>query len=509
MTKEELFYILDSGADLTEDDLQFGLELFGKDAQAELAYISKFSYFSLAVASKFSEKYCHDLHLINRIYINSLETSDNPDSMSIGFLYASEIQYFMQFDVYSEALRRLWKALDMGEAFPTFYRPPVLINLMTIVQNSGYIEELPDILKQMEELLRVDGYPDTYRFLLPLSLMEGYALLGNMEKSEEYYGICKNFSSPETVYYTEMARLSIQAKADFFTPPSDEYIERVRACVKLLNKEDGLLGEYYEYFAPIFTYIRGHIPDIEIEKLLIGIIDNSRFPKDRIKLYRFLFTEFEVGKESAYDLYESYYEDLKNHFEMQVNMQKSQIIGDLSGRKQMKKYKDFAETDALTGLGNRRAFDNRVEECLRKGKLLDNLYMVSMDLNGLKGVNDNFGHQAGDEFISAAAECVRTSFADIGNAFRTGGDEFLAIVYADEGEMAKRVAVMNTKTEAWSKEHGRALSISVGYACTAECNYGEAPNEEIFTRMTNLADERMYAAKKEYYTRTGVDRRRR
>lgn len=51
-----------------------------------------------------------------------------------------------------------------------------------------------------------------------------------------------------------------------------------------------------------------------------------------------------------------------------------------------------------------------------------------MDLNGLKHINDHFGHSAGDELIIGAARCIERAFAGYGECYRIGGDEFCAIL---------------------------------------------------------------------------------
>lgn len=83
-----------------------------------------------------------------------------------------------------------------------------------------------------------------------------------------------------------------------------------------------------------------------------------------------------------------------------------------------------ARTDPLTKLENRRAFEERCEELNRAG---EEYYVVVADVTRLKYVNDKFGHDAGDDLIVAVAGALRSS----DTVFRTGGDEFFAIVTKD------------------------------------------------------------------------------
>ncbi|MBP5266105.1 MAG: diguanylate cyclase, partial [Lachnospiraceae bacterium] len=83
-------------------------------------------------------------------------------------------------------------------------------------------------------------------------------------------------------------------------------------------------------------------------------------------------------------------------------------------------------TDEMTRLFNRRCFDEDLRE-LRKSDLPDDFVLFAMDVNGLKRVNDEKGHAAGDELIKGAAECWALSIGTQGQVYRTGGDDGMAI----------------------------------------------------------------------------------
>lgn len=91
-------------------------------------------------------------------------------------------------------------------------------------------------------------------------------------------------------------------------------------------------------------------------------------------------------------------------------------------------YERISLYDALTGLGNRRAFEERMSALERSITPGENAVLVMLDLNGLKYTNDSFGHAAGDELIVAAANCIRAAYAPAGECFRIGGDEFAVLV---------------------------------------------------------------------------------
>jgi diguanylate cyclase (GGDEF)-like protein len=93
-----------------------------------------------------------------------------------------------------------------------------------------------------------------------------------------------------------------------------------------------------------------------------------------------------------------------------------------------------AETDSLTGLYNRRAFDKKLKRAFlhtlrQKNSPLSLLYL---DLDHFKKINDEFGHQVGDEHLNRMAGILRSIIReDVDMAFRFGGDEFAVVLFAD------------------------------------------------------------------------------
>lgn len=123
----------------------------------------------------------------------------------------------------------------------------------------------------------------------------------------------------------------------------------------------------------------------------------------------------------------------------------------------------LAYTDELTGLNNRTAYNEAVEKIdLTKG--VHTVFMC--DLNNLKKCNDTMGHHWGDTYIKISAGIIQESFADIGRAYRIGGDEFCIISDVDDPEQIQaaydklvyRVEEYNTGTSVIE------IGIAVGYA---------------------------------------------
>lgn len=144
--------------------------------------------------------------------------------------------------------------------------------------------------------------------------------------------------------------------------------------------------------------------------------------------------------------------------------------------------KGAALTDGLTGLGNRRAFDVKLEWNQEAG---EPFALVVADLDNLKQVNDLQGHIAGDRLIQLVAQKLTDLCGPGDQAFRLGGDEFAVLVGSVGAES------LATRTAKWQQgldELRQMLSVSVGTACFPE-DHGDV--WEVFRE----ADRKMYAHK--------------
>lgn len=150
-----------------------------------------------------------------------------------------------------------------------------------------------------------------------------------------------------------------------------------------------------------------------------------------------------------------------------------------------------ATTDALTGLGNRRALEHWMEQQSPRAERGLPLCVLLMDLDHFKWVNDSFGHAIGDEVLRRIARLIEQSCRDGDLAVRYGGEEFvLALAGVDleaAAEVAERLRVA-TAGQDWQRvAEGLQVSVSIGVAAMVET----ANVPELFA----LADRRLYAAK--------------
>lgn len=155
-------------------------------------------------------------------------------------------------------------------------------------------------------------------------------------------------------------------------------------------------------------------------------------------------------------------------------------------------------TDEMTRLFNRRCFDEDLK-ALRNTVLTEDFVLFSVDVNGLKTVNDTKGHAAGDELIKGAADCLALSVGKKGKIFRTGGDEFMAIVHTEDPEKMRSL-IMETAAE-WRGVYSDEITMSIGYASHKDRS-GLSVDE-----LEHIADADMYAQKDKFYKERGIDRR--
>ena len=161
----------------------------------------------------------------------------------------------------------------------------------------------------------------------------------------------------------------------------------------------------------------------------------------------------------------------------------------------------LAYADGLTNLANRA----RADKVMQDLNNTDYDYcVISVDLNGLKTVNDEFGHPSGDRYIKDFAKVLTTTFGDVGFCARIGGDEFL-VVLEDSSErdveslLNRMNSALNVMNALYSEYH---RSVAAGYAFRHECPES-ATSHEVYL----LADQRMYETKKKMHEELGIHNR--
>jgi len=207
-----------------------------------------------------------------------------------------------------------------------------------------------------------------------------------------------------------------------------------------------------------------------------------------------------VGLEAGAD---DYLTKPVNHNELVARLKAGQRILELERalKKANEEIKELSITDPLTRIYNRNYCNDRLpkelKSCLRYKR---NLSLIICDIDDFKGVNDTYGHQAGDlvlkDFSYCLKECVRR---DIDWLVRYGGEEFLVILPETDSEgafsVAERIRASIEKLEFTSDSH--FFNITASFGVSTFDTLGEEADKCTVDMIIKEADDRLYQAKQE------------
>ena len=148
----------------------------------------------------------------------------------------------------------------------------------------------------------------------------------------------------------------------------------------------------------------------------------------------------------------------------------------------------LSNMDLLTSVQNRNSMNNRVSQFMNGKVQYKSLAVIFADLNGLKPVNDKYGHDAGDELLKKASSALKLTFSK-SEIYRAGGDEFLVIIL-DQPKEDIEAKVQKLRE---NSENTDNVNFSLGF-------YYNENGGNIRTAM-HEADVRMYEDKKQFYLR--------
>ncbi|PWM38743.1 MAG: GGDEF domain-containing protein [Clostridiales bacterium] len=161
-------------------------------------------------------------------------------------------------------------------------------------------------------------------------------------------------------------------------------------------------------------------------------------------------------------------------------------------------FQDMANTDQLTQLKNRNAYDVDIENMIARGEG-SGYGVVVMDLNGLKSVNDTLGHHAGDLYIQAAAGALRRAAQGGEVLYRIGGDEFVVLIKdATRERLDFFMERVRQEFERSRKDCVSELSAAMGCAL-----HDETQGETIYATYCR-ADSEMYRDKRVFHRASGM-----
>ncbi|ADL42937.1 diguanylate cyclase with GAF sensor [Caldicellulosiruptor obsidiansis OB47] len=174
-----------------------------------------------------------------------------------------------------------------------------------------------------------------------------------------------------------------------------------------------------------------------------------------------------------------------------------QVIANLSEDilLEQEEFKKFATLDSLTGLLTRNEGMVYLEKQIQLSKMNESHFVVCfVDVDGLKGVNDTYGHQTGDELLKNFSQILKESIRSYDIAFRYGGDEFVVILSKATLKEANIVfSRIQDKINKFNISSSNTYKIDISYG------FAEFSPESNFTAedLIKIADENMYKMKKE------------
>lgn len=165
------------------------------------------------------------------------------------------------------------------------------------------------------------------------------------------------------------------------------------------------------------------------------------------------------------------------------------VVDKVNLGRQVGNYHKIAYTDALTGIGNRAAFNREMDSISQSDYY--KYAIVNLDVNDLKKTNDKYGHESGDYLIITAASAIMNTFEKYGNCYRTGGDEFVVILYkVDEKMYENLIAKMREYLDGVKLNDKVGIKIASGYA-----DYMYDLDVDLYSTLKR-ADEKMYEYKR-------------
>lgn len=156
----------------------------------------------------------------------------------------------------------------------------------------------------------------------------------------------------------------------------------------------------------------------------------------------------------------------------------------------------YGKYDKLTGVRNNLYY----RSVIMRDRYTENFSVIMADANGLKNINDTYGHDMGDKFIRIVTSGITKAVGKNGSVYRTGGDEFVVVIKSKDRSLVERIdSDIHKNLSEENKNYEFEVSVSTGTAIHSEI--------ELFTDTIKRADKKMYENKNEYYAKTGKDRR--
>lgn len=165
-----------------------------------------------------------------------------------------------------------------------------------------------------------------------------------------------------------------------------------------------------------------------------------------------------------------------------------------------------AYTDALTGVGNTAAYNKKIKHLEVVKVNYRSIAIIQFDINNLKVINDNLGHEQGDRLIVDGSGIIYKIFGKVGEVYRTGGDEFVGVICGDRAMALCDEAILSFERaiDEYNSDANHKFILQIAYGAEY---YGNDNDNRYLTlkEIQKRADAHMYEKKREMKTRISID----
>lgn len=434
--RADYYFYVESNMKCVSKELEYAQEYINEKNPSEL--LEKFyALYSLL----FSNSY--DKQSAFKYTLKALDVSEKLDiKYRIGVNYGNISAYYLDYELYDEALLYLDKAMEvlrsLPDTKPRFLRI-LLINFINVYLKLGKLEFMKSTIEELSSLPLEDK---------DLKLYVDYAYL-------LYYSEIKD--EEKSLYYLQ----------EMFNDGIMTFPNRIYIIEFLMNALESMI------------HIKNQIKSSELLQALRELIKEDE-PEPLLKLCK-LNIQYSQRFETKQELYYHYreYYDLYLKAQAQVNLLKIEgLVAKIElnntytkynqSKKVLKELCDLVNYDELTNIYNRYYFNIKQDEIINSNKYT-NIGLAIFDIDYFKEYNDYYGHLAGDEILKQVASTLKEKANEKMAVFRYGGDEFICLSWdlnfeqMDEYVNQIKEAIKEKNIEHIHSRCSKIITLSIGY----------------------------------------------
>ncbi|OON91172.1 MAG: hypothetical protein ATN34_00520 [Epulopiscium sp. Nele67-Bin002] len=256
----------------------------------------------------------------------------------------------------------------------------------------------------------------------------------------------------------------------------------------------------YEPITKLFTFYEDILLIQPSQILSVKEILESDLVQPDKDIFMQFIAAMDVGKVESAEFRMKFKQEQYNwyrvHYEVNFNEDNTPvtIFGIIKNIDAEVKYKNKSECDLLTGLYNKLTSEKKIDHLLREGNLATHSYLIFIDVDNFKAVNDNLGHNFGDTVLINLAKNLKTIFRKEDVVGRIGGDEFMVFVKNLDSE----ITLIERLEEVKKAFHNVYYDVFTEHEISSSIGVSMYPRDgHTFKDMAEKADIAMYRAKKQ------------